>query len=75
MKKIPQTAIVHVVIKQKVAIRGQRVALETDQIPVLNAANSLEFSFKFFNALGKVRIDSLDSHWLAILENTFINCT
>lgn len=75
MKKIPQTAVFHVVIEEKVPIWGQRVALETDQIPVLNAANCLKFGLKLFQALWVVRIEPLDSHGLAILKNTFINCT
>ena len=51
MKKIPQNAIFHVIIiKEKVPIWRQGVALDTDQMPVLNAADSLKFSLKFFQA-------------------------
>ena len=60
MKKIPQTAIFHViVIKEKVPTWRQGVALDTDRKPVLNAADCLKFSLKFFQALWMVRIEPL----------------
>lgn len=73
MKQIPKTAIFHVVIEEKVPRGRQGVSLEANQIPMLDTPNRLKFCFEFLQAL-IVGVEFLDSHWLAILKDTFVYC-
>lgn len=73
MEEIPETAIFHIVIEEKVPRRGERIPLKADQISVLNTPNCLEFCLEFLQALWIVRVEPLDGNWPTILKNTFVD--
>lgn len=73
MQEIPETAIFHIIIKKEVARWGQRISLEANQIPMLDTSNCLKFCLKFLQALRIMRVEPLDSHWLAIFKYTFVH--
>lgn len=74
MENIPEAPIFHVIVKKKVARRGQRVSLEADKIPVLDASDGLKLCLELLQALRILRVESLDGDRLAIFKNAFVYC-
>lgn len=71
MQKIPEWTILHVVIKKEITMRRKWVTMQANKVSVPDASNCLQFSLKLTQAV-RMSVQSLDSNWSGIFQNTFI---
>lgn len=68
MEEVPEGAVGHEVVEEEVAVRGEGVAMEADEVPVPDAPHGLQLRLELPQVIRVRVVELLDGDGLAILQ-------
>lgn len=75
MQVVVQATKLHVIVQEEIAGGRHGVATQTDDIPVLDVAQSLQLRLKFVNVLRVVVEQLLNGNRVAVFESASVHGT